>query len=151
MRSEADRKRTERRGRSLDRQSQPLTSSAQGESRRAFARKPWLCLGCSGQHGMGSLLLEPSLAPAPPLWQSRRWCIIQDGREGSVPSGMLCAQPRTTFYHSITLGTSPSPSFPALQVKSSEVWVLLVVRRHVYGRARESVSKSQGIPGQGCL
>lgn len=64
---------------------------------------------------------------------------------------LLCARPRATFYHSITLGPSPSPSFATSQVKSLEVCVLLVVSRQVCGRARESANKSQGRPGQGCL
>lgn len=30
---------------------------------------------------------------------------------------LLCARPRATFYHSITLGPSPSPSFATSQVE----------------------------------
>lgn len=42
---------------------------------------------------------------------------------------LLCEQPGTTSYHSIVLEPSYSPSFGTSQVKSMEVWALLMVGR----------------------
>lgn len=75
MTSEADGNRTEE-SKVPGGWSQPPTRSAQGENAGASTWEPWLCLGCSDQHGVRSLLLEPSLASVLSLCQREGRCAL---------------------------------------------------------------------------